>query len=188
MTTRTLEATSEILSRYKERVAQRLLESDRLEAVVKGLADTWFILRAIEAEGLDINDLRGRWRFLKPLITQRGYGGKWLVDGAHVQDTDSPEFESVRVIKEKLPDFIEPESKNLPLFLGIDEEIAEFTIGAKVLAAAVVDLSGPLLRTDRKNLGKNILGSYTAENTVEPKIRVRHVAIGIDRWLHNKYS
>lgn len=188
MILRTPEATSEILSRYKERNTQRLLEPDRLEAEVRGLGDTWFLLRAIEAEGLDINDLRGRFRFLKPLIAQRGYGSQWLADGLHVRDTDAPEFESVKVIKERLSDLLHLRAKNLSYSLGIDEEIAEFTIGAKVLAAAVLDLSSPLLPRESKKLGSKILNSYIREHTVEDIIRVRHVTAGVDQWVRGNHS
>lgn len=133
MSVKTPERTTELLlPRYKERNYQRLLEPDRLAAEVRGLADAWFILQAIGTEGLDINDLRGRFRFLKPLIAHRvSGGGDWLRNGLHVEYTDPPEFEYIRAIHGKLPDFAAPEVKNLPHYLGIDEEIAEFTTGAK---------------------------------------------------------
>ncbi len=188
MNVRTPEATAEILSRYKERNAQRLLESDHLVAEVRGLGDTWFLLRAIEAEGLDINDLKGRSRLLVPLIVSRGYGSKWLADGLHVEDKDSLEFKSVRVIEEKLPNFMGPEVQNVAHFLGIDEETAEFTTGAKVLAAAVIDLSSPTLLSRSQELGFQILKSYARAKTLQAVIRVRHVTEGVDRWLVDNHS
>ena len=182
----TPEVTSELLSRYHERATDRLLESNSLETQVKGILDSWVILRATDAAGLDESDLKGRWRFLAPQLRHANEVSKWLVEGVHVTDTNEPEFKAIRIIAEKVSDILQLQ-QDFSNFLDIkSEHRVEFTSGALVLTAALVDLSNPLLFRSRKELGDLIFRSYKHEKTNQPVIRVRHAAEGVSEWLVNR--
>ena len=117
------------------------------------------------------------------LLRNAAVVSRWLVEGAHVTDRSEFEFKAIMGITGKVSDILQLR-QNFSHFFGIRD--VNFTSGALVLTAAVVDLSSPLLLKSRKEFGDLIFRSYEHEETNQPVIRVRHVAQGASEWLVNR--
>lgn len=145
---------------------------------IKGLAEDWFTIRALELNPDDIKVVRARWIDLQPSLIagELADATQLLQDFAtslKLTNDDDSVFDSVRLLSARLPWFI---GNSVQGALVLPRRL---TVGAQVFTGAILDLS--------RDLDKEpwLLGSYINDEvgTDYAKARLRHVIPATVQWL-----
>lgn len=189
---------AEILAGYHERSLYRLQAHPLpLRAETIAIADTYFVLKTTDAEGLDINDLRGRWRVVKNAVAKMDFPNRETLaiefaNGLHVRDKIVPEYSHVAEIADLYPHVLQDKRDDTDLeeFTGIN--IRPLTEAAKALVVAILDLDG-IFGTNRGEIWRNEafqlgtqINAALADNEIDPhagEVRVPHVINAVANWV-----